>query len=53
MWKTKTTTGYYTITYCPLCKRQTTFHTVGYNVYMCDICNLKMTYDYKKNGLKL
>ena len=53
MWKVKTEVGYYTVTYCPVCKRQTTFHTIDYNVYKCDICNLKMTYNYKKDRLVL
>ena len=53
MWKTKTTQGYYTITRCPMCKVQRSFHTVGYNVFECDKCNLKMMYDYKMDRLKL
>ena len=53
MWKVKTEVGYYTITYCPMCKVQRCFHTIDYNVYQCGVCELKMTYNYKKNRLVL
>ena len=53
MWKVKTECGYYTVYFCPQCKRQTTFHTVDYNVYKCDICNLQMIYNDKTDRLKL
>lgn len=53
MWKVKTNKGYYTVTFCPMCRKQRTFHTVGYNVFQCDVCKLKMYYDYKGDRLKL
>jgi len=51
MWITKSEVGYYTIYYCPQCKRQRYWHTINKNVYKCARCELKMNYDFRESRL--
>lgn len=46
----------HTISYCPKCRIQRTFHSKDINnirYWFCDVCNLKMIYNYKDDSLHL
>jgi len=53
MWKKKTEKGYYTVYYCPGCRCQRPMHTIDYNIWKCDVCDLEMKYNYKDDKLHL
>ena len=53
MWMTKSDPGYYTVYYCPVCKRQMTWHSVNRNIWKCDMCGLEMVYKYSDGKLHL
>ena len=53
MWITKTEKGYYTIYYCPMCKKQRTYYSINKNLWKCSTCNLIMKYNYKTKKLHI
>ena len=53
MWFTKSDNGFYTVHYCYKCKCQRTMHSIARDLYKCDVCGLKLRYDYQKDRLTL
>lgn len=58
MWKKPSETAngdfcWYTVYYCPKCKKQRTWHTINKNLWKCDICGLVMKYRYKDKKLHI
>lgn len=53
MWKTQSDISYYTVYYCPKCRRQGTWHTINKSLWRCDRCGLVMRYDERKDRMCL
>jgi len=50
-WQVKSGKGYYTVMYCPRCKKQMTWHTIAFNIWKCDMCSLLLTHDKKRGWI--
>lgn len=53
MWISMSDSGWYTVYYCPKCRRQMTWHTIRNSIFKCDMCGLLMRYDGNRLSLDL